>query len=196
MDLEAQLKTSERARAFIATMTASAHGWDVTGLDKSALLGEQIYLYVYDARNQKAWMGSIGRESFLDALSTAIDSDVDWPLLRLAFIKVLDAVSLHALLMESDDASLADSPFENSNALFQAGAGFIGSTAIAMSPESIESGSHHLLIRYLGDENEMPVRYAVIHPGDSAGPLPQAEFMEAIREIIALDFATNPEWFE
>lgn len=196
MDLEMQLKTAERARAFIATMTAAAHGWEVAELDRGALLGEQIYLYVYDTRNHKAWMASISRKSFLGALDVAIDSDVDWPELRLAFIKVLDAVSMDALLMESDDDSIANSCSENSDILFRAGACFIGATETAMNPDSIESGSHHLLIRYMGDEKEMPVRYAVIHPGENAGPLPQAQFMETIREIIRLDFASNPEWFE
>ena len=201
MNIQKQVKAAESARAFIANMTAAANGWSVSNVDGKCLLGEQIYVYAFDFQSQKAWMNSITLESFRSAIAKAYKSTSEWAGYRIALVELLEYLGKDASDPMDDDGDMNPTlatahEFKNQNTLYQLISAFIGTTETALHPERLQADSHLIVMRYAGSDMEVPVRYFVVDANGMRGPLCHEDFMDVVREVVALDFEAHPEWFE
>lgn len=201
MDIEKQVRAAESARAFIASMTATANGWIVSNVDEQSLLGEQIYVYAFDLQSQKAWMNSITLESFRSAIALANESTSEWAGYRVALVELLeylgeDSSELFDDEEVSDRSANALRAVHDPNTLHQLITAFIGTTETALHPEDVRANSHLIVMRYTGSDMEVPVRYFVVDANGMRGPLCHEDFMDVVREVVTLDFEAHPEWFE
>lgn len=154
-------------------------GWDS--------VGKQAFLYAYNLPTRWAWMGSASAEEFDKAakiggkLKPARISDVRGAILSSAF----------------DLAGGSAGKPDIEQALGAALSLYAGGTKIFQAMNGIKDGGHFGVLLYRENaQSEDALIRPFIFPGATDKPIAADSFLAAVQQVIKMDRARHPEWFQ
>lgn len=176
-----------QSKAFIATNTLSATGWQARTVNPEGLLGEQVYLYVWDRESNWAWSCSLSLEQF-NYYATKSAEDLSQA------SKYCDtlAAAIREISTGRAPTSIGDD-WESLLAMLVSA--YAGTTKTWELSKRMSQGGHFFVCHYSRTNSSALLRPAV-RVDQANSILPAAAFWQTIKAITDKDRESHPEWFK
>ncbi len=164
-----------------------ALGWNSVIHSLGITAGEQMFLYAYDLPTQWTWLGAVNRAEF--DKTAKIGGKLK--------AKRMDDVRGALLSSAFDLAGNVPGKAKAEQDLGEALSLYAGGTKIFRATNGIEDGGHFgvLLYRENAQSKNALIR-PFVFPGATDKPIAMDSFLDAVQQVIKMDQARHPEWFQ